>query len=101
MKKLKKEYPLSHAVGRSSLHVKEHHPRIIRLEYEGSGPITQQLFISGKGITYDTGGADIKAGGVMVSLLLHFSLLGQKDPTSNVISDAQAGMSRDMGGASA
>eukprot|EP01138_Halocafeteria_seosinensis_P011974 gb/GECG01012237.1/.p1 GENE.gb/GECG01012237.1/~~gb/GECG01012237.1/.p1 ORF type:complete len:583 (+),score=57.93 gb/GECG01012237.1/:1-1749(+) len=77
MKKLKKEYPLSHAVGRSSLHVKEHHPRIIRLEYEGSGPITQQVFISGKGITYDTGGADIKAGGIM------------------------AGMSRDMGGASA
>ena len=40
------------------------------------GKVDKTLMLVGKGITYDTGGADIKAGGIM------------------------AGMSRDKGGAS-
>ena len=50
---------------------------MIWLEYvpEG-GKVEKTLMLVGKGITYDTGGADIKAGGIM------------------------AGMSRDKGGAS-
>ena len=51
--------------------------RVIWMEYvpEG-GKVEKTLMLVGKGITYDTGGADIKAGGIM------------------------AGMSRDKGGAS-
>ena len=34
----------------------------------GSGPIEHTLMLVGKGVTYDTGGADIKAGGVMAGM---------------------------------
>jgi leucyl aminopeptidase len=72
-----KDYPLLHAVARASVEVKRHAPRVIRLVYEGSGEITRTIFLAGKGITFDTGGADLKVGGHM------------------------AGMSRDKGGAAA
>ncbi|AZG72456.1 M17 family metallopeptidase [Shewanella livingstonensis] len=72
---LKTQYPLLSAVGRSSFDVARHHPRVVKLEYVGEGPITKTLFFAGKGVVYDTGGADIKVAGSM------------------------AGMSRDKGGA--
>lgn len=72
-----RDYPLLHAVARASVQVKRHAPRVIRLVYEGTGEITQTIFLAGKGITFDTGGADLKVGGHM------------------------AGMSRDKGGAAA
>jgi leucyl aminopeptidase len=71
------EYPLIAAVARASRHVERHHPRIVRLEYSGAGDIERTLLFAGKGLTYDTGGADLKAGGIM------------------------SGMSRDKGGAAA
>jgi leucyl aminopeptidase len=71
------EYPLMMAVARSSLHVERHKPALIRLEYVPQGEVTQTLFFAGKGLVYDTGGADIKINGGM------------------------AGMSRDKGGAAA
>jgi leucyl aminopeptidase len=74
---LRRDYPLLHAVGRCSVHVPRHQPRVIRLEYTGEGETQQNLFFAGKGITYDTGGADLKTDGHM------------------------AGMSRDKGGAAA
>ncbi|AWL10964.1 Leucyl aminopeptidase [Saliniradius amylolyticus] len=74
---LRKNYPLLHAVARASTHVPRHQPRVVRLEYTGEGEIQQTLFIVGKGIVYDTGGADLKTDGHM------------------------AGMSRDKGGAAA
>ena len=70
-------YPLIAAVARASMPVARHRPRIVRLSYTPDGPIETTLLFAGKGVTYDTGGADIKAGGVM------------------------AGMSRDKGGAAA
>jgi len=70
-------YPLLMAVARASLPVRRHHPRVVRLRYEGEGPITRTVLLAGKGLSYDTGGADLKAGGHM------------------------AGMSRDKGGAAA
>lgn len=70
-----REYPLLHAVARASVEVERHQPRVIRLEYEGEGTVERTLFFAGKGITFDTGGADLKVGGHM------------------------AGMSRDKGGA--
>jgi leucyl aminopeptidase len=71
------QYPLLAAVARASMMVERHHPRIVRLEYNPEGAVKRTLFFAGKGVTYDTGGADIKAGGAM------------------------AGMSRDKGGAAA
>ncbi|XP_041368476.1 putative aminopeptidase W07G4.4 [Gigantopelta aegis] len=67
-KTLKKEYPLLAAVNRAAKGVERHQGRVIWLEYEGEGPIEKTLFLVGKGITYDTGGADIKAGGVMAGM---------------------------------
>lgn len=74
---LNREYPLLMAVARASLHVERHQPAVIRLEYKPSGPVSQTLLFAGKGLVYDTGGADLKVGGSM------------------------AGMSRDKGGAAA
>ncbi len=70
-------YPLLMAVARASLPVRRHHPRVVRLTYQGEGPVERSYFFAGKGLSYDTGGADVKAGGHM------------------------AGMSRDKGGAAA
>lgn len=66
--KIEKEYPLAYAVGRASTPVERHHPRIVRVEYTPEGPVDRVVYISGKGITYDTGGADIKAGGIMAGM---------------------------------
>lgn len=77
LEQLKHDYPLLSAVGRSSFGVERHHPRVVKLEYVGEGTITKTLFFAGKGVVYDTGGADIKVAGSM------------------------AGMSRDKGGAAA
>ncbi|TRW49323.1 leucyl aminopeptidase family protein [Aliidiomarina halalkaliphila] len=71
---LEVEYPLLAAVARASFATNQR-PCVIRLEYVPEGPIEQTLMLVGKGITYDTGGADLKVGGHM------------------------AGMSRDKGGA--
>jgi leucyl aminopeptidase len=38
------------------------------VEYNPGGDITKQVFLIGKGITYDTGGADVKTGGHMVGM---------------------------------
>merc|ERR1711935_1069202 len=74
--KLKKEYPCMAAVDRCANQVERHRARAIWLEYSNGTP-ERTICLVGKGITYDTGGADIKAGGIM------------------------AGMHRDKGGASA
>ncbi|MFN3202387.1 MAG: leucyl aminopeptidase family protein [Bradymonadia bacterium] len=75
--RLREEYPLLMAVARASVPVERHRPCVIRLEYAPEGPVSTTLLLAGKGVTYDTGGADLKTGGHM------------------------AGMSRDKGGAAA
>jgi leucyl aminopeptidase len=77
MELLKQDYPMMMAVARASLAVKRHQPRVIRLVYTGEGKIDKTLLLAGKGLVYDTGGADLKVGGHM------------------------AGMSRDKGGGAA
>lgn len=77
MAEIQSEYPLLWAVARASVEVERHQPRVIRLEYTPPGEIEKTLMLVGKGIVYDTGGADLKTGGHM------------------------AGMSRDKGGAAA
>ncbi|KAG2234932.1 hypothetical protein BDF21DRAFT_444238 [Thamnidium elegans] len=67
MDQLKKEYPLAHAVTRASLPVARHHPRFVHFEYTSAdqSSVKENLFFVGKGVTYDTGGADIKCSGHM------------------------------------
>jgi leucyl aminopeptidase len=77
VKKLQQDHPLLMAVARASLAVPRHRPCVIRLEYTPKGKIERTLLFAGKGLTYDTGGADLETGGFM------------------------AGMSRDKGGAAA
>ncbi|KAF8966531.1 hypothetical protein BGZ46_000355 [Entomortierella lignicola] len=64
---LEKEYPLLHAVTRCSLSVPRHLPRVVKFDYKSDEPskVKENLYFVGKGVTYDTGGADIKAGGIM------------------------------------
>lgn len=42
--------------------------RIIYLEYKPPNPAKKTIMLVGKGVTYDTGGADIKAGGIMAGM---------------------------------
>ena len=74
---LERDYPLLSAVARASFQVARHQPRGVRFEYEGEGECQHTFLLAGKGVVYDTGGADLKIGGAM------------------------AGMSRDKGGAAA
>lgn len=68
-------YPLLAAVARASMAVEHHKPCVVSLELNPEGPVTRTVLFAGKGVTYDTGGADLKTNGGM------------------------AGMSRDKGGA--
>ena len=74
---LEAEYPLLSAVGRASFAVARHHPVVVRMSYTPATPAQRTLLFAGKGVAYDTGGADLKYGGHM------------------------SGMSRDKGGAAA
>ncbi|XP_036383475.1 putative aminopeptidase W07G4.4 [Megalops cyprinoides] len=65
---LEKEYPCLAAVNRCASGVPRHQGRVIKLQYCGEEPTKVTLMLVGKGITYDTGGADIKAGGIMAGM---------------------------------
>lgn len=62
------EYPLFAAVNRAASCVARHTGRIITLEYKPPKTAKKTVILVGKGVTYDTGGADIKAGGVMAGM---------------------------------
>jgi len=68
LQKLSKEYPLLVAVNRAAHKVDRHTARVIWLEYVGEGTIDTTLMLVGKGITYDTGGADLKVNGHMAGM---------------------------------
>lgn len=59
--KLEQEYPLVHAVGRAA--AREHAPRIIHLTWSPKAATkdTPVLAIVGKGVSFDSGGLDIKS----------------------------------------
>lgn len=63
-----REYPLYAAVNRCAASVPRHAGRIVFLEYRPSKPAKKTVILVGKGVTYDTGGADVKAGGVMAGM---------------------------------
>ncbi|XP_006007579.1 putative aminopeptidase W07G4.4 [Latimeria chalumnae] len=68
LKTLEEDYPCLAAVNRCANGVTRHQARVIKLEYTGEGEVDQTLLLVGKGVTYDTGGADIKAGGIMAGM---------------------------------
>jgi len=72
---LEREYPMLMAVSRATRPVPRYHARVVRLVLEPEDEVTRTVLVAGKGVTYDTGGSDLKTGGHM------------------------AGMSRDKGGA--
>ena len=63
-----REYPCLAAVNRCASTVPRHDGRLIWLTYEGEGTVKKTVYLVGKGIIYDTGGADIQAGGVMAGM---------------------------------
>uniref|UniRef100_A0A1E1X963 Putative aminopeptidase n=1 Tax=Amblyomma aureolatum TaxID=187763 RepID=A0A1E1X963_9ACAR len=65
---IQSNYPLLAAVNRAARGVARHQCRMIHLTYEPEGPVSKTLFLVGKGVTYDTGGADVKAGGHMAGM---------------------------------
>uniref|UniRef100_A0A6B2L1Y9 Cytosol aminopeptidase domain-containing protein n=1 Tax=Arcella intermedia TaxID=1963864 RepID=A0A6B2L1Y9_9EUKA len=65
---LEKEYPLLMSVARGSRNVGRHLPRVIHLEYIPEGEVKETLYLVGKGVTYDTGGLDLKVGGIMAGM---------------------------------
>ena len=70
-------YPLLAAVARASNQIERHRPAVVTLDYTPAGAVERTVILAGKGVVYDTGGADLKTDGHM------------------------AGMSRDKGGAGA
>ncbi|KAH7642586.1 dipeptidase B [Dermatophagoides farinae] len=66
LKIIEKEFPCLAAVNRAS--VDRHAARVIFLSYEPEETPEKTLFLVGKGVTYDTGGCDIKSGGVMAGM---------------------------------
>jgi len=66
--RIEKEFPLFGAVNRATKAVPRHHGRIVFLEYKPPSASRKTLMLVGKGVTYDTGGADIKAGGIMAGM---------------------------------
>ena len=67
---LEREYPCLMAVARASMTVPRHQPCVVTLQYRSPEPsaVEEHLFFIGKGVTYDTGGADLKTGGNMVGM---------------------------------
>ncbi|KAH8876962.1 aminopeptidase W07G4.4 [Schistosoma japonicum] len=65
-----KKYPLMAAVNRAASVVPRHDGRVVHIDYKPSSSkeIDTSLFLVGKGITFDTGGADVKAGGIMAGM---------------------------------
>ncbi|KAJ6637518.1 putative aminopeptidase W07G4.4 [Pseudolycoriella hygida] len=65
---IQKDFPLFEAVNRAASSVARHNGRIIYLEYEAPQNAKKTVILVGKGVCYDTGGADIKAGGIMAGM---------------------------------
>lgn len=58
---LERDYPMVHAVGRAA--ARSHAPRLIELEWGDAGD--PRVAIVGKGVTFDSGGLDIKPSSAM------------------------------------
>lgn len=66
----KDNYPLFEAVNRAASNIERHKGCVMFLEYNPPDPgkIKDTLLLVGKGVTYDTGGADLKINGIMAGM---------------------------------
>jgi leucyl aminopeptidase len=70
------DYPCLGAVSRADRLYPHHHPRVVKVVYEhpedraagAAGGVRRQVVLVGKGVTFDTGGADVKVGGAMIGM---------------------------------
>lgn len=67
---LLQEYPLFACVNRAASIIPRHAGRIIFLTYEPPNPacVLETVMLVGKGVTYDTGGVDVKIQGSMFGM---------------------------------
>lgn len=67
---IQEEYPLLAAVSRAANQIDRHKPRIVELIYKPSDltRVNETIMLVGKGVTYDTGGANIKTGDFMTGM---------------------------------
>ncbi|XP_045508911.1 putative aminopeptidase W07G4.4 [Colias croceus] len=65
-----KEYPLLAAVSRAANNIERHKCRVVEIHYNSSNPsrVTETIMLVGKGVTYDTGGSDVKISGKMAGM---------------------------------
>jgi leucyl aminopeptidase len=56
---LKNEYPLVHAVGKGS----SNQPKFLKMQYNGAPEETRHIALVGKGVTFDSGGTNLKPTG--------------------------------------
>lgn len=56
-----KHYSILSSILKFYSDVERHQGRIVFLEYTGEGQIDSTAILVGKGVTYDTGGLDIKS----------------------------------------
>lgn len=70
VKIIEEEYPLLAAVSRAANQIDRHKPKIVELLYKPSDltRVTETIMLVGKGVTYDTGGANIKTGDFMTGM---------------------------------
>ncbi len=59
MSVLEKDYPLVYAVGKGSTNP----PKLLKLEYKGAPDTDQHVALVGKGVTFDSGGTNLKPSG--------------------------------------
>lgn len=67
--RIRRDFPCLGIVDRGSS-LARHSAKVIFLSYEppAGTPVDTTLCLVGKGVTYDTGGADVKAGGIMAGM---------------------------------
>jgi len=68
-KVLKKDFPLVHAVGKGS----SNPPRFVTLEYTGAPGSSQHIALVGKGVTFDSGGTNLKPSGSIEDMKVDMS----------------------------
>ncbi|BHF62874.1 metalloexopeptidase activity [Sparganum proliferum] len=62
------QYPLMAAVDRGNKGVTRHEGRVVKMAYGNNSTASKILLLVGKGITFDTGGYDLKVSGGMVGM---------------------------------
>jgi leucyl aminopeptidase len=69
MEVLEKDYPLVYAVGKGS----SNKPRFVKVEYNGAPQTDKHIALVGKGVTFDSGGTNLKPSGAIEDMKVDMS----------------------------